>query len=139
MEAGVLMRLPSSRARDGFTIVEVILAVVLLSFVVMGFQAATGTIIHHAARSDRQAVAMQLAEDRLDWIRMDTRYGSLRALYEEEETAVDEYPGLVRTTTVVRTLRTLETGVLDYHTITVRVDGPGLRSPVTRTIVVAPE
>lgn len=131
------MALPTSGTRDGFTIVEVILAVVLLSFVVMGFQAATGSIIHHAAQSDRQAVALQLAEDRIDWIRLDTRYESLRTLYERVETGFDEYPGLTRTTRVVRTYRELETGVLDYFTITVHVDGPGLRSPVTRTIVVA--
>ncbi|MFW6331202.1 MAG: prepilin-type N-terminal cleavage/methylation domain-containing protein, partial [Gemmatimonadota bacterium] len=58
------------RNRDGFTIVEVLLALLLLSFTVMGFQAATGEIIHYAAQSDRQAVAVQMVENHLDLIRL---------------------------------------------------------------------
>lgn len=121
--------------REGFTIVEVILAVVLLSFMVLGFQAATGQIINHATQSDRQAVAIQLVKDRLDFIRLDTRYPYLLDLYDEVETELDGYPGFERTTTVVRTYHEGSTGLLDYTTITVQVDGNGLRGPVARTIV----
>jgi Tfp pilus assembly protein PilV len=122
--------------REGFTIVEVILSVVLLSFMVMGFQAATGTIIHYAAHSDRQVVAVELVKDRIDRIRLDNRYEYLNTLYNGVETDLTEYPGLRRTTTVVRTNQMLATGYLDFTTITVRVDGQGLRAPVSRTIVV---
>lgn len=123
--------------RDGFTIVEILLALLLLSFVVLGFQAATGQIIRYAGESDRQLVAVQLAEDRLEVIRLDPRYEELETRYEQVETSIDGHPGLTRTTTVVRTDSTLASGVLDFHRITVTVDGSGLSSPVALTTVVA--
>lgn len=51
--------------REGFTVAEVLLALVLLSFMVMGFQAATGEIIHFAMQSDRKSVAVQLVQSQL--------------------------------------------------------------------------
>lgn len=123
--------------REGFTIVEIVLALVLLSFVVLGFQAATGEIIHSAARSDRQTVAVQLAENRLDLIRLDTEYEELASRYTETDTSVDGYAGLARSTTFDRTVVEQETGVLDYLTVTVRVTGRGLEEPISRTTVLA--
>lgn len=123
--------------RAGFTVVEVLLALLLLSFMVMGFQAATGEIIHYAAQSDRQVVAVQLVEDRLDMIHMDTEYSTLQARYAEVQTVLPACPTMRRTTRVVRTRASHATGLLDYTTITVTIDSGSLREPVSRTIVVA--
>ena len=131
MEDGVLMVM-----RDGFTIVEILLSLLLLSFVVLGFQAATGEIIHYAAQSDRALVAVQLAEDRLELIRLDPDYEALESRYEGVETLTD-FPGLTRSTVIARTEATLPTGLLDYHRITVTVSGSGLRNPASRSHVVA--
>lgn len=122
--------------RPGFTVVEVIMALVLLSFMVMGFQAATGEIIHYSAQSDRQAVAVQLVEDRLNLILLDSDYESLPSRYAETATTLPGYPELSRATRLHRTLATQSTGILDYTTITVTVDGGSLRVPVSRTAVV---
>ncbi|MDX1676062.1 MAG: hypothetical protein R3314_14805 [Longimicrobiales bacterium] len=130
------MRDRARHGRDGFTIVEILLALLLLSFMVMGFQAATGEIIHYAAQSDREAVAVQLVEDRLDLIRLDPDYGTLVSRYDTVESTMADYPGLSRTTHVVRTQQTQPSGLLDYTKVTVTVAGPSLRSPVARTIVV---
>ena len=123
--------------RDGFTIVEILLALLLLSFVVLGFQAATGEIIHYAAQSDRQLVAVQLVEDRLALIRLDPDYEALEPRYESTESTIHGFAGLTRSTVISRTMVTEATGVLDYTRITVTVDGNGLREPVARTVVVA--
>lgn len=131
------MRTPAVRNRDGFTIAEVLLALVLLAFMVMGFQAATGEIIHYAAQSDRKAIALQLVHNRLDVIRLDESYETLVSRYREDATALEDYPSLTRTTLVERTRATQERGVLDFTTLTVTVDGGGLRDPVARTIIVA--
>lgn len=120
--------------REGFTIVEVLLALLLLSFMVMGFQAATGEIIHYAAQSDREAVAVQLVEDRLDLIRLDPDYQQIEGRYEGVESDLTDYPGLTRTTTIVRTYQEQDTGILDYLKVTVTVTGASLRGPVARTI-----
>jgi Tfp pilus assembly protein PilV len=121
---------------DGFTIVEVLLALLLLSFMVMGFQAATGEIIHYAAQSDREAVAVQLVEDRLDLIRLDTDYNNLESRWEAAESDLSGYPGLSRTTEITHTYQVQATGILDYLKVTVTVDGASLRGPVARTIVI---
>jgi hypothetical protein len=123
--------------RPGFTIAEVVIALVLLSFVVMGFQAATGEIIHYSTQSDRQAVAVQLVEDRLDLILLDSDYASLVGRYAETDAAHPDHPELRRSTRLHRTRAVQATGLLDYTTITVTVDGGSLRRPVSRTAVVA--
>jgi prepilin-type N-terminal cleavage/methylation domain-containing protein len=128
--------MPGSGGRRGFTLVEVLMAVVLLSFMVMGFQAATGKIIHYAAQSDREAVATQLVEDRLDLIRLDPTYEGLEIRHESDDEALVGFPELTRRTEIVRTHRKEDAGVLDYTTITVTVSGPSLRAPVSRTIVI---
>lgn len=123
--------------REGFTIVEILLALLLLSFVVLGFQAATGEIINYSAQSDRDALAVQLAEDQLELIRLDPEYEQLESRYEGVEEDLSGFPGLTRRTVMARTQATLETGVLDYLRITVTLEGGGLPDPMARTIVVA--
>jgi hypothetical protein len=68
---------------------------------------------------------------------LDTDYAGLKARYEVVEDTLSGFPGLSRTTTITRTEVTQTTGILDYHAVTVMVDGRGLRAPVERTIVVA--
>lgn len=128
---------PAGSGREGFTVVEVLLALLLLSFMVMGFQAATGEIIHYAAQSDRKAVAVQLVQDRLDLVHMDTEYSGLQSRYAEVRTGLPGYPTMTRTTQVVRTRASQSTGLLDYTTVTVTLESASLREPVSRTIVVA--
>ena len=123
--------------RDGFTIVEILLALLLLSFVVLGFQAATGQIIHYAAQSDRALVASQLADHRLALIRLDPDYEALESRYETVEATIPDFPGLARQTIINRTQAVQTGGYLDYYRITVVVTGDGLREPTSRTIVVA--
>lgn len=122
--------------RGGFTVVEIIISLVLLSFMIMLFQAATGRIIHEGSQSDRQSVAVQLVQSQLALIQLETDYESLTTKYAETATAFPDFPGLTRTTVLNRTEVTQSTGILDYTTVTVEVDGAGLRRPVRRTLVV---
>lgn len=126
----------SGSNRAGFTIVEVLMALVLLSFMIMGFQAATGEIIHSSVQSDRQAVAVQLVEDRIALILVDEQYDSLVARYAETAATLPDYPDLARETRLRRTHAMQPTGLLDYITVTVTVTGGSLREPVSRTAVV---
>ncbi|MEJ2184995.1 MAG: hypothetical protein P8Z36_03565 [Gemmatimonadota bacterium] len=123
--------------RDGFTIVEILLAVLLLSFVVMGFQAVTGEIIHISSRSNRESVATQLVEDRLEMIRIYPGYDHLAQEFGGSE-AMTDHPGLTRTT-VVRTMADtlMLAGIAHYTRITVTVSGSGLKAPISRTISLA--
>lgn len=124
-------------SREGFTIVEILMAVVLLSFVVMGFQAVTGEIVHYSAQNNRESVATQLVEDRLAMIRMYPGYDHLAQQFGGTETLAG-FPGLVRTTVVHVMADTLMmSGIAHYTRITVSVSGTGLNTPISRTISLA--
>lgn len=113
------------------------LAVLLLSFVVMGFQAVTGEIIHFSARANRENVATQLVEDRLELIQMYPDYDGLSATFAGTESDLTDFPGLTRTTTVEAAADTLVSGVVRYTRVTVTVTGSGLDDPVALTISLA--
>lgn len=123
------------RARAGFTIVELLVALVILAVGVVGLQMATGRMLRAVSTMDRRAVAAQIAEDRIEEVRADPDYGAL-ATYEEPTTPLADYPGLTRETIVLRVRDSTSTGVTDFTRITVVVDGTGLSRPVTRTVSV---
>jgi prepilin-type N-terminal cleavage/methylation domain-containing protein len=122
------------RADGGFTLLEVLISMVILSIMILGFQAAfTGRLLRDVNTEDRRTVAMQLAAERLRAAQLDPVYGALEARYAATEATITSYPGYKRTTQVVRTL----TATLDYKTLTVTVEHPRMPRPVKRTLVVA--
>lgn len=121
--------------RRGFTLVEVMVALVILLIVLMGFSMMTANMIHTVATSDRQEAAVQLSHDRLEQVRLAPNYGTLESLYVATETGFPTLPGFTRQTEIVRTGgQGLPT---DFKKVTVTVRGPGLLVPVSRTITVA--
>ena len=123
------------RARQGFTLVEVMVALVILMVVLVSFAAATGRLLHTVVMSDRREAAMRLVADRLELIRMEPSYARLDSLYPGIEANFSTLPGFTRTTVIVRA-----GGVgqpVDYKKITVTVSGPGLLVPESRTVTVA--
>jgi Tfp pilus assembly protein PilV len=120
------------RAPNGFTIIEVILALVILIVVLVGLAQTTGRTVHTVATSDRQEAAVQLVHDRIEFVRADPRYTKLDSLYEGTEGSFATLPGVQRATRIER----ITTAGNDYRTITVTVTGPGLKAPVSRTVTV---
>lgn len=120
------------RAPNGFTLIEVIIALVILISVLVGLSATTGRTVHTVATSDRQEAAIQLAHDRIEFVRADPRYSALDSLYEGVESNFPTLPGVQRVTRIERTTAAGN----DYRTITVTVTGPGLSAPVSRTVTV---
>lgn len=120
----------------GFTLIEVVIALVILSVVMLGLAGTTGALLVQAAEDDRQATAVQLVHDRVDAVLTDPDYDDLEANYSGTETDLTGNPGLERTTTIVQ----MDTGgdPVDAKKVTVEVDGEGLTRPVSRTVVVAP-
>lgn len=125
---------PRPRADGGFTLLEVLIAMVILSIMILGFQAAfTGRLLRDVNTEDRRTVAMQLAAERLRAAQLDPVYGALETRYGATEANITNFPGYRRTTQVVRT----QTTTLDYKTLTVTVEHPRMPRPVKRTLVVA--
>ncbi len=123
-------RVPS---RHGFTITEVVIALTILLGVIVSLTTLTARTVHVAATSDREQAAIQLATDRTDQVRADPNYGGLDSTYATTETSFPTLPGFKRVTTITR----VTSGGNDYKKVTVTVTGPGLLTPISRTIVVA--
>ena len=122
-------------ARGGFTVVEVIVALVILTTAVLGLAGSATRLTAAAATAEVRAQAVYAADDRIGRIEMDRRYALLDSLYEAVENGVPG-PGFVRSTTVEH-IQVTSPDTLDYLMVTVNVTGPGLTVPVKRTLVVA--
>ena len=121
------------RARNGFTLIEVMIALTILMIVLVGMASMTTRSVHVTTISDREEAAIQLVHDRLEFVRADPRYTALDSLYATTETTFPSLPGFQRVTQITR----VTTGNNDYRRVTVTVTGPGLKQPVSRTITVA--
>jgi len=120
--------------RKGFTLIEVMMAVVILTGVILGMAHVTGKMLHTIATSDRSAAAMELVSDRLEQVSLDPNYEDLEDEYAGTETGFPSLPGYTRVTKIVRT--GTSTKGPDYKRITVTVNGPGLLAPISRTVTV---
>jgi len=121
--------------QNGFTLLEVIVALMLLTTTVMGMQLVTAQMLHRMTISQVQLSASELAEDRLDQIRLEPDYTRL-PVYAETESAITGFPNFTRKTTVVQQRDSTSRGITDFRRITVEVRAPGLTMPVARTLVI---
>lgn len=124
--------------RAGFTLLELIVALVILSVAILGLGSTTASLVRSVAEEEIRFTAVQVVEDRISEIRMDPRYGGLEALYQEEESDLPGLDGFTRRTEVERVEAPFSGGrVFDYTVVVVSVDGPGLDNPISRRFAVA--
>ena len=122
------------RRDGGFTLLEALISMVILSIVLVGMQATlTQRLSGDLKLQDVRNVAIQLAADRIRTVQLDPVYASLGARYAASESAIAGAPGYQRVTDVTRTVASGN----DYTTVSVKVTHPRLAIPVTRSIVVA--
>ncbi|MEO8479628.1 MAG: prepilin-type N-terminal cleavage/methylation domain-containing protein [Gemmatimonadota bacterium] len=123
--------------RNGFTLLEMIIAIVILVVVATTFGRFAGTFSKAMAQSSIRAIAVGVGTGRLELVRADPRYTRLVTLYGtgpgSDTTGFPNYPGMRRTTKVVRDLA----GGRDISTITVRVWDPAFKDTVSVTALVA--
>jgi Tfp pilus assembly protein PilV len=110
-------------------------AVVVLGAVVMAIASALAKFMHVVATSDRDTAALELAEDRLQQIQMDPNYGGLDTTYQVTENNFPTLTGYTRVTSITHVGGTGQTN--DYRKVMVTVNGPGLASPIKRSITIA--
>lgn len=119
----------------GFTMLEVLVALVILMVTVLGVATSAGRLSTMAATTEARALALQSVEDRLSMIRLDPRYVLLDSLYAGQEDDLVGLEDFTRTTAVTRIVLPQAGGrSIDYQNISVTVDGPGLPNPLTRTL-----
>jgi prepilin-type N-terminal cleavage/methylation domain-containing protein len=126
---------PRARGEGGFSLMEVLVAMVILGFVVLGAHAVmTDRMVRDVGRQEMRLRANQLAMDRIHALQADPVYATLAARYGGSEASIPDAPGFQRETRFTTTQLSLGN---TYLTITVTVTHPRLLKPVSRTVVIA--
>lgn len=125
------------RKRGGFTLVEVVVATVILTGALLAMAGFTIRYQRTASRAEMFNRGQQLANQRLESVRSANPYLSLDTMA-RTESMLPGFPGYSRVTQVTR-IGGAPTDTVDYRVITVRVNLPaGAEQPsVSKTTLVA--
>ena len=124
------------KARGGFTLVEVIVALAILAGVLLGLSDYTRRFTQATARAAATTEASDAAAQQLEAVKGWRNYATLVATYHNASETFTSGPwnGLTRQTFAVRTG---PTATADFVTITVVVSGRGLATPLRKTTIIA--
>ena len=122
------------QSKRGFTLIEVMMSLAILTTVVLGMATTTSHFMHIVTVGDRNESALQLVDSRVETIQMDPDYINLESNYVGTETNFPTLDGYTRTTEIVLIGGSGQTQ--NYKKITVTVDGPGLPTPLSRSVTV---
>jgi prepilin-type N-terminal cleavage/methylation domain-containing protein len=121
--------------RRGFTLIEIMIAMVILTIISVGLAKFVATFLHTVGTSTAKTVATAVAQEQLEMIRADPSYTTLVTNYNNLTTnGFPGYGSMSRTTRVVRT--TGNNPRRDYTKVTVTVSEPTMGTPVAVTIVI---
>ena len=119
--------------RDGFTLVEVMIAIFILGSIVLTMAASASKYLSVATKQRQRVQAGAAAEAQIAMVRVSPVYDSLTVRF-DSTTSNMPAAGYTRTTSVVR----IGTGTTaDITRVTVTVTGPLLATPVKRSITIA--
>ena len=125
---------PRGRAlRRGMTLMEVMVAMVILTGALLGMGRFITSFQHSTSNNSLSSTATDLVVDRLETIKSNTSYVNLTATYAAIEAAIPGFPNYTRVTQVLRT----NTASTDYTAVTVTVSHPGLSKPVKKSTIIA--
>lgn len=117
----------------GFTLVEVLIALAMLSVVLLASAASTTKYLGVITRNRMRIQAAALADAQIAKVRVSPAYDSLTVRFDSTRSGVP-FPGYTRSTRVIRTGAGSTT---DVTKIRVTVSGPELSSPVVRYATIA--
>lgn len=121
--------------RRGMTLIETMIAVVILGTALIGL----GDFMAHFAHATKVAALQQrgldLATDRVDSAEHAPTYVSLDTMAATENIAIDST--VYTRQTIVQHIGGGPTDTLDYRTVTVQVTLPTVTNPVRKTVIIA--
>jgi len=127
------------RARRGMTLIEVMIAIVILSGAMLGLAKFGGQFEHTTATAGDMSLASNLAVARIELVKTYRVYASIVSTYNNiTETYVGDpvYNGFSRLTKATRCTG-CPTASNDYTTVTVTVSGRSLVAPISKTTIIA--
>ncbi|MDQ2667412.1 MAG: hypothetical protein M3Z05_15545 [Gemmatimonadota bacterium] len=124
-----------ARVRNGMSLVEVIVAMMLLVGVVLVLGAFSARFARAAGQAHLVVLANELAASRLDAVRQQPSYTALDSLAKTDSVSAD----FSRYTVKTQLLRIggAVTDSVDYKVVTVTVTHPAMKKIVTKTTAVA--
>ena len=127
-----------ARSRDGMTLIEVIIATVILGGALMSLAGFVAKFAHTVSDSDIRGIAAELAADRIETVKAATQYATIDSLYAKTEGrgSITGYPKFTRQTLIQR-VGGGATDLVDYRIVTVIVMAPPLRTPVRKTTIIS--
>ena len=120
------------RRRSGMTLIEVMIALVILTGALLGMGKFITSFSHATSDGALSSVASDLVLDRLETIKGSNSYALLDS-YNATELTIPGFTGYKRVTQVTRTLN----ATADYKAVTVTVSNPGLNTPVKKSTIIA--
>ncbi len=133
MNSNVSQKPAARRLRRGMTLMEVMVAMVILTGALLGMGRFITSFQHSTSNNSLSSTATDLVVDRLETIKASTSYATLTATYAATEGTIAGYPGYTRVTQVLRT----NDATTDYTAVTVTVSHPSLSKPVKKTTIIA--
>lgn len=125
--------------RKGFTLVETLVALIILTVVAMSLGRFVGNFLHVVGTSTARTVATAVATEQIELIRArntSAAYPTLVSTFNGQVTT--GFPGWANMTRTTRVARTqTNTPRADFTTVTVTVTEPSMGPAVNLTVVVA--
>jgi prepilin-type N-terminal cleavage/methylation domain-containing protein len=125
--------------RKGFTLIETLVAMVILTVVALSLGRFVGHFLHAVGTSTVRTVGTAVATEQIELVRArntTAAYPTLVATFNNvTTTGFPGYPSMQRLTRVVRTQANSPRA--DFTTITVTVSEPTMGQPINLTVVVA--
>lgn len=118
--------------RDGFTLIEVMIALVILTGALLSMGAFMTSFAHSTTTGTAASLASDLAVARLETVKGSGDYAALEDDYEGATTSPD-HPGYTITTEVARVKNETD----DYTAVTVTVTAPALERAVKKTTIIS--
>lgn len=130
------VRLIRGASRRGMTLVEVIIAITLLSGALLSMGAFVARFATVTGNTALRGEANELVADRLEEVKGALKYATIETNYAKAEAVIVNHPGFSRQTLVTHT-GGLPPSVYDYKTITVIVTNPALKIPAKKSTIIS--
>jgi type II secretory pathway pseudopilin PulG len=115
------------------TLMEVMVALAIVTTVLLGFGAFLGRFMHTSSIGTISSAASDIAVSQIEAAKAFPTYATLDATFNGTTTPFPNCASCTRTTLVAQT----NTATQDYKTVTVTVTSPNLTSSVTKTTTIA--
>jgi prepilin-type N-terminal cleavage/methylation domain-containing protein len=128
-----------ARVRRGMTLIEVMIAIVILSGAMIGLAKFGGNFEHITATSADMSLASDLATQQIEQIKAFRVYSTIVSTYNGVTTTFPSdpvYKGFTRRTVAAR-CSGCPSATRDYITVTVTVSGRSLVAPIAKTTIIA--